>query len=466
MKDLIIEISEALSQTKWQGIGKTADISGFPTEIPNHWPFSNKLYEILLKPQVDKAGNHIKDNNGKVILGKLDERGRPIGLHIKGVIASINTLIKPKLSHNFLVSSGDQNINGRADGLLSTAHSRSWHDKNAIFIGSQNKFPRALLRIAALYHDIGKIISTDLHVTRGLRLMRDIEKKDRDYFENLFESINERNRMWALLRHHDIYGTLCTGEASLAAFSDIVSWTHPEFSFEPIDRSIAAYLTYLLWLNIADSDSTLRTVHGGITSVEADRYLSDWHILIHELLDNNGNPKIIHREEFKKWSLIVASTVTMTIQRITRLIATCYRMKTDKIAPYDEILTLVEEELISLYGHRLEEFCYRFARFCKLDYALRFFLELMKDPRMESNEDHVQLRNMTYRTCMVLQRITEDYAHLINECDRSSPLLVVNMTGLMNPPETGRAICKSLKESPSRALGWIAEEIGVWLYGE
>jgi hypothetical protein len=428
-------------------------------------------------------------------LAGTDDVGRSIGDHVKGVVASINALIDPLLTPtNFMVHSGNPLIDGKAAGLMSEAHTSSWFREPALLRSHDDTcdFAHGLLRIAALYHDLGKLVSTDHHVSRGVHLMRDVRDDYRQQVENLLDDPEDRSMFWALLRHHDIYGCLCTGEASLPAMSDMVGWAHTERPTRGLDRSVGAYLTYLLWLNIADSDAQLRSILGGITAVEAYRYLSDWEELKEYLLDAHQQGHTVKREEFRDWLLGVDGHPDRTVRRITRLVATCYRKEMNAIPPESEIQTLVEEELRALHGARLEDFCYCFARFCKLDYGLRFFYILMRDTlleegllkRADSSKDNEfpakvelreqvdeqarlkSLRKMVDRTCFVLDRIVEDYGHLVTGDQRSSPLLGVNMSGLMRPENAGWAICQSLKKYPSRALGWIGDEIGVWVYGE
>lgn len=151
----------------------------------------------------------------------------------------------------------------------------------------------------------------------------------------------------------------------------MVFWTADERS-TPAHKSELAYISYLLWLNLADVNSTLKNTPGGITTVEALRFLVDWEELKKKLSDDRGLPVSINREEFKNWSLGISSSPQRTIRRITRILSTCYRREMDEIAPETDIKAIVAEELGALEGYRFERFCYCLARFCKFDYGLRF----------------------------------------------------------------------------------------------
>ena len=470
MTELFLSVSNKLSDTKWKVTEKERSVINFPDSFPTDWPIVNEL---------------------NAMMEKIDEQNRSVGDHVKGVVASINTLLKPNFdSRDFLIKSGIDELDGRAYGLMAEARKYCWFKEMALFRSIENDYSKGLLRIAALYHDIGKLISTDYHIIRGVRYMRDVKDSWRNEIENLFDNVNDSRDFWSLIRHHDIFGCLCTGEASMPALSDIVSWSVDQIT--PNEKSEFAYISYLAWLNIADIDSTLLKILGGITTVEAYRYLSDWEELKNYLVDSRGTPITVNRNEFKNWTLDVSKYPHSTIRRITRLVASCYRKEMSSIAPESDIKAIVEEELRSLLGSRIESFCFCFARFCKLDYGLRFFHLLMRDSLLEENllersdnsgnteipkevrhtninskESNIKaLRNMVKNTCLVLHRLVEDYGDLVVGDMNSSPLLMVDMSGLMRPEATGWAICRALKESPSRALGWITDEVSIRLYGD
>ena len=470
MNQLFIDIAEELEKVEWEGEKRGRKVNNFPDPIPQNWPMASDLNDMMKK---------------------VDEQGRSVGEHVKGVVASINKLISSDLApRKFLISSNDIHIDNNAYRLMEQARGYCWFEPSAPFKNKDNIFPSGVLRIAALYHDIGKLISGDHHVSRGVRYMRDISEYNRQDIEKLFDNVNDSRDFWALLRHHDVFGCLCTGEASLPALSAIFRWDYPQDETPPIEKTQLAYLSYLAWLNIADIDATLLKPLGGITTIEAYRYFTDWLEVKDYLADGQGLSKGANREKFRNWSLRVSSQPDRAIKRISRLIATCYRKEMQTIAPESQIEAIVQEELQALQGHRLERFCYYFARFCKLDYGLRFFYILMRDALLDENllrrtgkspgsefpgkvkptsvQDNQAkvkaIRRMVNKTCLVLHRIVEDYEDLVGGDQRVTPLLTVDMSGLMRPDATGWAICKSLKEIPSRALGWIADEVSVRLY--
>lgn len=479
MNTNILEISRKLEHVKWirEGHRLGWKIINFPDLIPDNWPTAYLLKKIFEK-------------------NLSDDQGRNIGEHVKGVIASINDLIGSKIPDDFLISSNDYESDNDAKQLIKQAYGISWIGFDSTPLFENRDLDKALIRVAALYHDVGQLISTDRHISRGVHLLRDVNVRNRQEIENLFDDIIDKRNFWALLRHHDLYGCLCTGEASLPAISDMVSWTHPKDSTHRIIKSVAKHFTFLLWLNIADVNARLFNIPslGGITTVEACRYLNDWKNIKNFLTNDKGNPREVKREEFKNWLLEIASRPEMTINRITRLISSGYRKEMGSIPPDQIIETFVEEELQALLGPRLEIFCYRFARFCKLEYGLRFFYllirhalieaglieyknkknesdypkdEAIKKSKQESEELVFKaLRIIVNRTCLILNRIVEEYGHLVDNNHITTLRVGVDMSGLMRPKETGWSICQSLKQAQSRALWWISDEISVWLFIE
>ncbi len=468
------EISNTLSRVKWTKRNRTATVIGFPQDIPKNWPFY---------PQLEKMMS---------ITDKGHPTEGPIGEHVKRVIAYINAIIDDKFdAKQFLRLSNQNQLDRKVAALLSNAHLAFWTE-----VQSQRPFIEGLLRICALYHDIGKLISVERHVSRGLHLMRDVRDEQRQEIESLFDDFPTRREFWAILRHHDIFGCLCTGEASLPAISAMISWSYPNDMTKGIDSRISTHLACLLWLNIADVSARLHKKFGKLTVYEAERYITDWMEIQSFLEEGKGGPRRATRERFNGWLFETASHVDRTIERITRLVTTCYHVETARTPPVN-VKALVEEELQALHGPRLERFCHNFACFTKADYGLRFFSCLMKSillhngvlkrvdgkemwevpedknlrvvqPRLGRNQDRIlqAMRSMVSDTCLILSRIVEEYEHLVDSSQHASRRLGIDMSGLMRPPETGWAICQALEDRYSRALWWITDEVSVWLYPE
>jgi len=447
-KDMMLtRISSRLSNVTWQKDNGNTVLSQM-IKIDNTWPISADL---------------------KRMMRTIDSQKRSVGQHTSAVVASVNQLLSESfVPVQFFIQSDNENYDNTTYELAFSARNKCWGQLTSPSIfGTYKKFAEEFLRVAALYHDIGKTMSDDHHVSRGVHLMRDVNGNNRQAVEALFSNVGDRRCFWNVLRHHDIFGTLCTGEASYPALVDMVAW-YPSKDVAPSPfHSPLAQISLLLWLNIADVNASLAVIPAvrGISTVEAGRYLSDWnHFYGH--FSEERQPLTTNREDFKRWALQRAATAEMTIQRITRIVASCYKRIVGSISPEIEaqIATLMEEELQALHGPRFERFCYRFARFCKIDYGLRFFYKLMDYARKTHPADEGISRMVSW-TCLILQRLIDEYGHLVEQDERSVPRIGVDLSKLMQPEQTGQAICESMETNQAGALWWIVDEVGIWLYG-
>jgi hypothetical protein len=521
--DPLVQISDVLARVKWMADDDTSASQGAGREFhPNLSRLSKALYRNMEKPTdsesrrkrlrkkqkeehlviakaLVKLIRNAEKRNGtwplsqdleQMILAE-DSWGRLVGAHVVAVLASINALLPDSFSEAFFVSSGKSEEAQRFDKLVRKRARDSYNvcwGENPPFCpltgprgdrpspglfgatDTQQENAKAFLRVCALYHDMGKKLSTEHHVPRGVHIMRDTGDARRMDMERLFDTVSEKNRFWAVLGHHDVFGVLTTGEASLPALADMIGWTSDADADIASGRSSLAQIGMLNWLNVADSNAAMITNLGGLTTSEAHRYFGDWWE-IHGFLTRDVAEQWppIGRDTFKRWSLEVGSRPDKTIQRIARLIATCHQY-VPALPPIDfkieqTIQRLVEQELQALHGPRFEHFCYRFARFCKLDYGLSFFKELMKQS-LKEQEGEAGIRRTVGRMCAILHRIVDEYGHLVDGDPRMAPRLGVDMSKLTNPHKTAESICSAMRENEAGALRWIIDEISIWLYGD
>lgn len=508
---LMSSIADALKNVSWKSQTQLASYEKVRQGLKElRIPMWEELETLLTPVTQDQAKDY-------------EERNRTCD-HIWGVVASINQIID---GHYQLLRVNEYNVDNMAERLLNTIQEFCLTDA----IGSVHLAPTGLqfakdfLRVAALYHDIGKSITHDRHVSRGVHLMRDVDASTRRSFESdlLASEFADKHNFWTLLSHHDTFGVLCTGEASLAALSQMVSWSGDP---DPRNthRSPAALVSYLVLLNLADGASSLRfgrAPQKELRTLEVRRYLDDWNFVKSKLWVEGEHPfpAKISREGFVKALLDHASHPEQTIERITRIITTCYRMeitreKTDDLlANESEVRKMVEEELDTLHGAKFQRFCHLFARFCKIDYGLRFFRVMMlhealntQHQLLERNDSSVAqkgtpkdrknkpslassvdgypykgarrldfaperrtqcLQEMTRLICSVLKRFVDDYGDSVKGDGSAAPLMCIVMANLMpeSNPRTAWAICDALKKHDSRALTWISEEVAVSPYG-
>jgi metal-dependent HD superfamily phosphatase/phosphodiesterase len=96
-------------------------------------------------------------------------------------------------------------------------------DIHDFWLGLSN-IEKQFLRFVALYHDIGKVIYRDRHPILGKHLLESLSE---DETRNLTEILGEGNflKMTHLVAYHDLFGVLCTGEASRPVLIDAAGLT-------------------------------------------------------------------------------------------------------------------------------------------------------------------------------------------------------------------------------------------------
>jgi hypothetical protein len=271
-----------------------------------------------------------------------------------------------------------------------------------------------ILRIADLYHDIGKIIRPANHPRLGINILRNLDETERTKMvdalamENDKDSKSNENRfslLCSIVEHHDKFGVVSTGEGSLAIFSDILYFRSDEKSIDGIKKNI----TSVMVLNLADIAAVCTanvdiqkraaelvsailingtpvnsTDYGELFKIWKDRdsflglscdkvtnILEDWQELINATEDRNvlGN-----RTKLREYLLRLDQNPDRTIKRIIRIIKECCHTTGCNSLNLCISETDVESTLISIFGsHQFQDFCIKFAYVAKMDYGLKFF---------------------------------------------------------------------------------------------
>ncbi len=280
-----------------------------------------------------------------------------------------------------------------------------------------------LLKVAALYHDIGKCIRRENHPLIGANLIRNFDENQRKDLVDLLVYDNDpatgeakHNRFTlisSIIQHHDKFGVVNTGEGALPIFSDILYFAGDKSDLEGIKKNV----TSVMLLNLADIASVIpldeKTLEQaskiaanvgklrrdesrdeefadknenklltmlqtmckesdtcmGLPLRKVERVLSDWNILINAIDDVRGD-----RVQLKVRLMELERNPSRSIRRIHRLLqetsettnAGCLK---DYITP-----TSVEAVLVGILGaHQFQTFCERLATVVKFDYGLPFF---------------------------------------------------------------------------------------------
>ncbi len=288
-------------------------------------------------------------------------------------------------------------------------------------VGANSQKARELLQTCALYHDIGKVIRRANHPQIGANILRNYDTQER---EKLVEALglardsssgSRRNRfslIASVIKHHDKFGVVSTGEAGLPIFSDILYFRSEEENMPGILKNITA----VMLLNLADiaavckaSDSAKSRAFEivgliaagrqraavvdepalfaeltgliesadsclGLSRATARDVLSDWNFLVGAVrhADVRGD-----RERLKVYLLESEKNPARAIKRILRLIKTS--LMSAGATQLADLLTTISVETIlvdSVGSFKVQDFCDQFATVVKLDYGLGFFRAL------------------------------------------------------------------------------------------
>lgn len=295
-------------------------------------------------------------------------------------------------------------------------------------VKEKQKFRNSLL-LVSLYHDIGKAISRSLHPQLGANIINNL---DRDERNKLVKEIGyEKFKLIALaVEHHDKFGNLSTGEASLTILSSVLFYKRfedendsdeDEKKIEEKNEKLKIkysnqIITTIMLLNMLDMASisplsskkdrdevneNFKKLYGitdldssdealgmlkynkeilrktdnflGISYENLVDYHKDWLVLLKKIDQVKGVRK--------KLSNILIDTEQYperTISRIRRLLrASAKQAGAYKLLKY-YTNSFIEEILVGILGSDFIRFCDEFAHVGKLGYSLKFFIGLTK----------------------------------------------------------------------------------------
>jgi hypothetical protein len=352
-----------------------------------------------------------------------------------------------------------------------------WSDHAEIRKEERDSF----FRLLALYHDIGKAVITERHPLVGWHLMKDVHKDQVEGFlyplilgipyeewqRNLQEAQQDvrkivSRRQWqliklfeAVIRFHDYFGILSTGEASLPVAVDLIGLR----GMDPGDAQ--ELFSILMIFNLAD-------VYGSIPellSQKVDVYCADWRVLCEVIAEVKGD-----RGLFFKRLLELTQTPGAAIDRL-------WRMMYEGAPPdwqYKIVPDMIEEIFKEATLSRMYPFINHFALFCKLDYCLAFKILLMNTAAVQGGRPSEAVVAMT----TLLAELEKRYGDLCIRPDKSWRRLGFEMAGLTRRPSThrdveqrkvsriGRTIADLLLVPGGLGKEWAVSECTVWFMEE
>lgn len=429
-------------------------------EICKNAPFYEELYDIFNSNRTNEKGK------SDIILPS----------HATYVVKFAEDLIGEDYS---LLLKSDQDTN-RFINLKKSIFSN--FDSNLL-----NKGNSEFLKIAALFHDIGKYIEVDNHPQIGLYLIRDFFPSKR---QELIDSIGME--LFALLcsviQHHDKFGVSQTGEASLSVFADI---PYHASCYETI-KGVKRNFSFVCMCNLMDIAASGHIVSNKFKPIQLSTrtinlVTDDWKILMQAIEESKGE-----RENLIKILVDEDRKSHRVINRIERLLksSTVHLKRIQETIDIDYLTIMVPMTLQSNF----DEFANGFAHIVKLDYGLRFFRILSKeiamryidksclmgvskekqDSKIESEINVLSQRNIdqirdqiTIKILKVLERFVLRYRWLlVNKSGDEYRRIGYEMRGVLGDEKLTKAMINSLIaiESEPAALNWITDKTPIWSF--
>lgn len=388
--------------------------------------------------------------------------------HIKDVVIKANSMLNNTPSILITDSSYDFNIKEQIDNLYYELQSWANHYK----LRSSK-----LIRAAAVYHDIGKWIVKERHPTEGYYLLQYLFPEESKKFQLMVGS-DAFQLLLSVIRDHDKFGIISTGEASLNVMIDLLNPAKDEVLFYKMSVVI------LMLTNLAD---IAVTAPEGFSSLQAKWIINDVKDLLKAIEQGEGNRLAVNWNLFK-----MDSNASKTTSRIARLIDACYKnakdvqkkLKKQGIEEYSDddwenisietITDAVDRKLqVHFLGSAYQRFCSEFAHYCKFDYALYFFGEVARQlniKKIKENKIQYPIDDLVGLVIQVMKSIVETYRELIHGSEVAPRRIGIQMQSLLRDgvKETVTCFLAGTKGPSSRdvanVVSWITNEVSAWLF--
>lgn len=327
---------------------------------------------------------------------------------------------------------------------------------------------KALLRMSALYHDIGKYIIKERHPTIGWYIVQYIDTEEKKKLRQILSNSEELFRMLSIiLRDHDQFGVLSTGEASYPIL------LHTARSAENNIKEQKKILAGLFLTNLADMAGSF-DLDGNTANTAIDDY--EWFNNAITYCSDNRLP-------LSEYVIQESSKIPIVCDRIHRLLITSAR-NWDLRSQEFKNPGNINEQLDIFFGsaQAIRKFAVKFTRICKLDYGKRFFDALVeycegpptanekekqrKLPKDKHAKERMPSERVYYAILSVITRITETYGAMLQlECNAES-LIGVELKDLTpgHALEKTAQIIELIMTSHYPGLTWMMSDVPAWYF--
>ena len=400
------------------------DLSGMSQQLREHgWPSDDVLDQIPFGEKLKQLGNH-------------DEYGK----HARDVVSCMNKLLSGTPSEALC----DRDDTSSQDAL--TSFLEVWRNVRKIFgddPGIKNHWG-GLLRIGALYHDIGKTIHKDRHPLEGYQLIAHVNRLESEKLRGTLGEDNFRLLSQAV-RYHDLFGVVGTGEASLPVLLDILP-----FHSSSVEEQ-KQFLSMVWVINIADISGVIP-----LTARKAQTLADDWKSLKDHIDDSKGN-----RQRCAQRLIESEQDCGKAIKRVRRMLMEPLVRVVGCTAEFESHFTQqqhVQDALVTTMGTELHEFVADFALVCKFDYLLRFIVKLEQYAVSNNKEPH----EVAAVLVALVSKLVRAYSSLTKRVDGTRRRIGIEVAGWTRNEEISQSLIKILFEEREKAVQWASEEATAW----
>ncbi|MGB4059944.1 MAG: hypothetical protein WBK26_06990 [Burkholderiaceae bacterium] len=302
---------------------------------------------------------------------------------------------------------------------------------------------KGYIAVAALYHDIGKIVQRDRHPTIGYYHL--LFAPEQASLRGMFRTELDHWLFLHIIRFHDVFGVVSTGEGSLAALVDLI----PLREMSEAER--LGILHLFLRINLADIAGTVP-----VRETKIRHMMTDLRRAAAAMPAGGKGTQPTAGVAFRE-ALIEADT------GVGRAVARFQRMLAEPGLPeyQDEGLDIViERELMAIQGSNVRQFATTFSHVCKLDYLLRFVRALQNHAQAQGKPVRVVVTAFVALLC----RVVNEYGDLTHRAGGGRRRIGIALKGWTREPATTAKMCSMLFEDSHLALQWATEEATAWFY--
>ncbi|MDD5478856.1 HD domain-containing protein [Rhodoferax sp.] len=302
---------------------------------------------------------------------------------------------------------------------------------------------KGYIAVCALYHDIGKVIQRDRHPTIGYYHLQ--YSAEQPALRGMFRTELDYWLFLHIIRFHDVFGVVSTGEGSLSALVDLI----PMREMSEAER--LGILHLFLRINLADIAGTVPVRESKIRNM-----MSDLRRAAAAMPAGGKGTQPTEGLAFREALIAADISVGRAVARIGRMLAE------PGLPEYQDVGLdiVIERELMAIQGSNVRQFANTFSHVCKLDYLLRFVRALQNNAK----EQGKPVRTVVNAFVALLCRVVNEYGDLTYRLGGDRRRIGIALKGWTREPGTTTKLCNMLFDDTHLALQWATEEATAWFY--